>query len=167
MHIPRIRFCRRTSVFERRAKNRHGHTQTGRRHIPRGGRRASDLVRVGVFASLCALVSSSAGAQGPMQFGFDAKSVHRARGLGMPVTYGSTWAGASNQKWGWNGVEDDYLAEQAAIFHQRGITVVVGFGNWGQSQWRNFDRAVAAADLLGTMALQSSVRDASTYSFRR
>ena len=250
MHIPLIRFCRRTSVFERRAPNRRGHTQTGRRHIPRGGRRASDLVRVGVFASLCALVSSSAVAQGSVQFGFDANSVHRARGLGMPVAYGSTWAGAWNQKWGWNGVEEDlrrakaagvvpvvqwwywgddispscvergcqdryhgvqkdkatwsrmsneladlivgvggpdsralvvietefnkngienyepfdgYLAEQAAIFHQRGLRVVVGFGNWGQPLWKNFDRAIAAADLLGTMALQSSVRDGLTY----
>ncbi len=58
---------------------------------------------------------------------------------------------------------DGYLAEQAAIFHQRGLTVVVGFGNWGHAHWKNFDRAIAAADLLGTMALQSSVRDASTY----
>ncbi len=196
------------------------------------------------------MVSESAAAQGQVQFGFDTKSVSRARALGMPATYASTWAGAWNQKWGWDGIEDDlrraasegavpviqwwywgddispscvehgctdqyhgvrkdkatwlrlsneladlivriggtdspalvvietefnkhgiesyepfdgYLAEQAAIFHQRGLKVVVGFGNWGQSQWKNFDRAVAAADLLGTMALQSSVRDASTY----
>lgn len=245
MQIPLIGFYRGTSVFKQR---RHGHT--GRRRTPRGGRRASDLVRIGVFAALSALVSSSAIAQVPVQFGFDAKSVHRARGLGMPVAYGSTWAGAWNQKWGWKGIEDDlraakaagaipivqwwywgddispscvengcedryhgvrkdkatwsrmsneladlivrvggahsqalvvietefnkngiesyepfdgYLAEQAAIFHKRGLKVVVGFGNWGQSHWKNFDRAVAAADLLGTMALQSSVRDASTY----
>lgn len=67
-----------------------------------------------------------------------------------------------------NGIEDyepfdGYLAEQAAIFHRRGLKVIVGFGNWGQSRWKNFDRAVAAADLLGTMALQSSIRDAATY----
>ncbi|MDO8681095.1 MAG: fibronectin type III domain-containing protein [Acidobacteriota bacterium] len=189
-------------------------------------------------------------AQAPVQFGFDAKSVNRARSLGMPVTYGSTWAGAWNQKWGWNGIEQDlleakaagavpvvqwwywgddispscvengctdryqgvqkdkatwtrlsneladlivsvggadsqalvvietefnkngienyepfdgYLAEQAAIFHQRGLKVIVSFGSWGQPYWTNFDRAVASADLLGTMALQSSIRDASTY----
>lgn len=185
-----------------------------------------------------------------MQFGFDAKSVQRARSLGMPVTYASTWAGVWNQKQGWKGIEDDlrgakaagaipvvqwwywgddispncvengcedryhrvrkdkatwsrlsheladlivrvggagsqalvvietefnkngielhepfdgYLAEQAAIFHRRGLKVVVGFGNWGQPYWRNFDRAIAAADLLGTMALQSSLRDGATY----
>jgi hypothetical protein len=67
-----------------------------------------------------------------------------------------------------NGIEtygafDGYLADQAAIFHQRGVQVVIGFGNWAQQYWRNFSRAVAAADMLGTMSLQSSVRDASTY----
>jgi hypothetical protein len=206
--------------------------------------------RGGVVAVLFALMSPAVLAQAPVQFGVDAKSVARARGLGMPVTYAGTWAGAWNQKWGWDGVESDlraanaagavpvvqwwywgddisptcvergcrdryqdvqkdkptwsrmsneladlivriggadsralvviesefnkngienyepfdgYLAEQAAIFHQRGLRVVVAFGNWGQSLWKNFDRAVAAADVLGTMALQSSVRDASTY----
>ncbi len=196
------------------------------------------------------MMSSSAIAQGSVKFGFDAKSVERARGLGMPVSYASTWAGSWNQKWGWKGIEDDlraakaagtvpvvqwwywgddisptcvengcadryqgvrkdkatwfrlsneladlmvrvggadsnalvvietefnkngiesyepfdgYLEEQAEIFHRRGLRVVIGFGNWGQSQWKNFDRAVAAADLLGTMALQSSIRNGLTY----
>jgi hypothetical protein len=195
-------------------------------------------------------MSSAAMAQAPVQFGVDVKSVQRARDLGMPVTYGGTWAGAWNQKFGWGGIEadlraakaagavpvvqwwywgddispacvehgcqdryhavpkdmatwsrlsneladlivrvggadsqalvvietefnkngienyepfDGYLAEQAAIFHRRGLKVVVGFGNWGQPLWKNFDRAIAAADLLGTMALQSSIRDAATY----
>lgn len=67
-----------------------------------------------------------------------------------------------------NGIEnyepfDGYLVEQAAIFHARGIKVIVSFGNWNQAAWKNFDRAIAAADLLGTMTLQSSVRNASTY----
>jgi hypothetical protein len=67
-----------------------------------------------------------------------------------------------------NGIEDyepfdGYLADQAAIFHARQLKVVLGFGNWGRSQWRNFDRAVAAADVLGTQILRSSVRDATTY----
>jgi len=182
--------------------------------------------------------------------GIDAKSLPRARSLGLPVAYASTWAGAWNQKWGWNGVRadlrrakgsgaipvvqwwywgddisplcveqgctdryhgvrktretwvrlsneladlivltvgrgaealvvvetefnkngiedyepfDGYLVEQAEIFHRRGLKVVVGFGNWNKPKWKNFERAVAAADLLGAMALQSSVRDASTY----
>jgi hypothetical protein len=185
-----------------------------------------------------------------VQFGFDARSIDRARSLGMPIAYASTWAGSWNQKWGWDGIEDDlrqaraagvvpvvqwwywgddispsclesgcqdryqgvhkdkstwtrlsneladlilrvggpgspalvvietefnkngvetyepfdgYLAEQAAIFHLRGLKVVVGFGNWGHSHWVHFDRAIAAADLLGTMALQSSIHDRATY----
>jgi hypothetical protein len=183
-----------------------------------------------------------------MRFGFDTKSIQKGRGLGVPVSYGNTWAGSWNQKLGWGGVEQDmqqaraagvtpvipwwywgddispsavengvtdryqgvhkdratwtrlsneladvvarasgpgaliviepefnkngienyeafdgYLADQAAIFHQRGLKVVIGFGNWGRSSWTNFDRAVGAADLLGTMSLQSSLRDASTY----
>ena len=235
-------------VSQSMSDRRHG--ASDRRHAPRGGRRASDRIRIGIFAALCALVSSAALAQEPVKFGFDAKSVQRARSLGMPVTYGSTWAGSWNQKWGWNGIEQDlllaksagavpvvqwwywgddispscvangctdryqgvwkdratwtrlsneladlivrvgganspalvvietefnkngieqhelfdgYLVEQAEIFHRRGLKVIVSFGNWGQPYWTNFDRAVASADLLGTMALQSSMRNASTY----
>jgi hypothetical protein len=184
--------------------------------------------------------------QAAIRLGFDNKSIQQARSLGVPVSYGSTWAGSWVQRYGWGGIEselsqaraagvtavipwlywsddispscvengctdryqgvwkdkttwmrlaneladvaaryggaliviepefnkggienyeafDGYLAEQAAIFHQRGLQVVIGFGNWGRSHWRNFDRAVAAADVLGTMALQSSQRDAGTY----
>jgi hypothetical protein len=195
------------------------------------------------------MMASPASAQ-PVRFGFDARSARRARDLGMPVRYAVTWAGAWNQTWGWNGIENDlretkaaglipvvqwwywgddispacvengctdryqgvhkdkatwirlsneladlvvavggadsaalvviepefnkngienyepfdgYLAEQAAIFHRRGLKVVVGFGNWDQPAWKNFGRAAAAADLLGTTTLQSSVRDALTY----
>lgn len=183
-----------------------------------------------------------------MPLGFDAGSAHRARALGVQVSYATAWAGAWNQKLGWAGLEDQlqqarsagatpvipwlywgddispsaiesgcidryqgvmkdratwmrlaheladlaarsggpgaivviepefnkngietyepfdgYLVEQAAIFHERGLRVVIGFGNWGPSRWTNFERAVAAADLLGTMSLQSSVRDAGSY----
>jgi len=184
----------------------------------------------------------------PLPLGFDAKAAQQARGLGVAVSYGTAWAGAWNQKYGWNGLAteiqqarsagatpvipwlywsddispacvangcvdryqgvpkdratwtrlsneladvaarsggagtivviepefnkngietyeafDGYLAEEAAIFHQRGLRVVISFGNWGQSRWTNFDRAVASADLVGTMALQSSVRDSGSY----
>jgi hypothetical protein len=59
---------------------------------------------------------------------------------------------------------DEYLAQQAAIFHGRGhIKVVLGFGNWGREHWPRFDRAIGAADLLGTQLLRSSIRDASSY----
>ena len=219
-----------------------------RRQTPRGGRRVGDKIRLALFTALCAAATAPASAQ--VQFGFDADSVSKARQLGMPVAYGSAWAGSWNQKWGWkdverklreakdagvvpvvqwwywgddispncvehgctdryagvrkdkanwtrlsneladlivnvmgpdsgtlvitetefnkNGIEnykpfDGYLAEQADIFHARRLKVVLGFGNWGRSQWKNFDRAVASADLLGAQILQSSVRDASTY----
>jgi hypothetical protein len=52
------------------------------------------------------------------------------------------------------------LAEQARLFHSRGpIRVVVGFGNWGSSEWGRFDRAVAASDMVGIQLLRSSVRE--------
>jgi hypothetical protein len=184
----------------------------------------------------------------PLPIGFDAKAALQARSLGISVSYGTAWAGAWNQKYGWAGLEtevqqaraagatpvipwlywsddispaavengvvdryqgvpkdratwtrlsneladlaarsggpgtmiviepefnkngietyepfDGYLADEAAIFHQRGLRVVISFGNWNQSRWASFDRAIASADLLGTMSLQSSVRDAGTY----
>ena len=194
------------------------------------------------------LLAATMTAQVPVKFGVDAPSVGIARKFGMPIAYAGAWAGAWNQKFGWDGIRahlrdakadgvipivqwwywgddisprcveqgcldqyhkvrkdratwtrlaneladlivsigapqafvvietefnkhgietyepfDGYLVEQAAIFHRRGLKVVVGFGNWGQPLWKNFDRAIAASDLLGTMALQSSVRDAATY----
>lgn len=202
-----------------------------------------------LMTGLLAGLVSPAAAQ-TMRFGVDASSTSRAIAEGLPVTYGSMWAGAWNQRWGWDGIRsqlaeakasgvtpviqwwywgddisptcveqgcwdarqdvqkdkatwyrmsreladlvaatmgpgsgaviivetefnkngietyepfDGYLAEHASIFQGLGFAVVVGFGSWGQSLWPNFDRAVAAADLLGTMVLQSSVRNASTY----
>jgi len=44
----------------------------------------------------------------------------------MPVTYGSTWAGAWNQKWGWNGIEQDLLEAKSA-----GAVPVVQWWYWG------------------------------------
>ncbi len=224
-----------------------------RRGAPRGGRRALDHVRVAIFAALCSALSASmASAHTRIGFGFDVNSTKRARDLGMPVSYGSIWAGSWNQKdkFGWGGIKDQlqtakanhvvpvvvwwywgddispscvengcadryqgvrkdkatwyrmsaeladlivavmgpdsgtivvvenefnqggigsyepfdgYLADHMAIFHQRRIRTALEFGNWDRQLWKNFDRAVAGADLLGAMALQSSVRDASTY----
>jgi hypothetical protein len=67
-----------------------------------------------------------------------------------------------------NGVEkyrpfDDDLAKVAAIFHEQGVKVVLGFGSWGQSTWSNFRGAIAASDYLGMQLLRSSVRDAASY----
>ena len=63
-----------------------------------------------------------------------------------------------------NGIEeyeafDGYLAEHARIFQSRGAKVVIAFGSWGQNHWPRFDRAIAAADLLGTQLLRSSMRE--------
>lgn len=222
-----------------------------RRRGRRGGRRVGDLARASALSVLClALSSVKAAAAEPVRFGFDVASVSAARGKGMPLTFGSLWAGAWNQKHGWGGIQDQlsaakangvipviqwwywgddispacvengcwdgrqgvqkdkatwyrmsneladlvvrvmgpgspaiivvegefnragienyepfdgYLADHARIFHDRKLTVVLEFGNWGQSLWPNFDRAIAASDLLGAMVLQSSIHEASTY----
>lgn len=207
-------------------------------------------VTSGITVALCVLLPAAGGAKTSMRFGVDAKSASRAIAIGMPISYGSMWAGPWNQKHGWQGLEDELrqakkagtipvvqwwywgddispscvkngckdryhgvqkdtatwtrlsneladlivrvggkagpplvvietefnkngietyapfdadLAEQAKIFRSRGIKVIVGFGNWGQVHWKRFPKAIAAADMLGTMALQSSVRDKATY----
>jgi fibronectin type III domain protein len=223
-----------------------------RRQFARGGRRASDIGRTALFALLYAAVSvSTASAQNRVQFGVDATSAARARQSGLQVGYGSLWAGAWNQKYGWGGIEsqllaaksagvtplvhwwywgddisptcvengcvdryhgvpknkatwyrmsneladliarvsagsaarplvvietefnkngienyepfDGYLAEHALFFHNRGLDVIISFGNWGRAAWPRFDRAIAAADMLGAMVLKSSVRNATSY----
>jgi hypothetical protein len=59
---------------------------------------------------------------------------------------------------------DGYLLDQIVELHRiPGVKVVIGFGNWGLNNWPRFNRAAAAADLVGTQLLRSSVRDASTY----
>ena len=59
---------------------------------------------------------------------------------------------------------DGYLLDQIVELHRvAGVKVVLGFGNWGLSNWARFDRAASAADMVGTQLLRSSVREASTY----
>ena len=59
---------------------------------------------------------------------------------------------------------DAELADVAAILHRRGnVRVVIAFGNWGREYWGRFDRAVAAADFVGTQLLRSSVREPDEY----
>jgi len=59
---------------------------------------------------------------------------------------------------------DGYLLDQIAELHRvPGAKVIVGFGNWGLSNWARFDRAASAADWVGTQLLRSSIRDAATY----
>ncbi|HLE47657.1 MAG TPA: carbohydrate-binding domain-containing protein [Candidatus Thermoplasmatota archaeon] len=56
---------------------------------------------------------------------------------------------------------DGYLAEKAAFFHRAyaASQVVLGFGNWADWNWKVFDRAATAADLLGLQAMRGSTRD--------
>jgi hypothetical protein len=59
---------------------------------------------------------------------------------------------------------DGYLLDQIVELHRvTGVRVILGFGNWGLSNWARFDRAASAADMVGTQLLRSSVRDAATY----
>ena len=221
-----------------------------RRTTPRGGRRLADKIRLAVFTAVCAVATVPATASAQVRFGFDTDSLPKAKQVGMPVAYGAAWAGAWNQKWGWNDVKaklqaakdagvtpviqwwywgddispacvengctdryegvwkdkatwtrlsneladlivqvmgpdsgalvvtetefnkngiedyrpfDSYLVDQAAIFHARQLKVVLGYGNWGRAQWRNFSGAAAAADLIGTQILRSSIRDSTDY----
>ena len=68
-----------------------------------------------------------------------------------------------------NGIEnyepfDGYLLDQIIELRRvPGVKVILGFGNWGLSAWPRFDRAAAAADMVGTQLLRSSVRDAKSY----
>lgn len=59
---------------------------------------------------------------------------------------------------------DQELVAVTQILRSRGnVKVVLGFGNWGRRHWATFDRAAAAADLIGTQLLRSSVRDHAVY----
>lgn len=84
------------------------------------------LRSVAAISTLSVLLASPVLAQTPVLFGVDSKSVSRARTLGLPVHYGSAWAGAWNQKWGWTGVEQDLRQAYAA-----GVIPVVHWWYWG------------------------------------
>jgi hypothetical protein len=59
---------------------------------------------------------------------------------------------------------DAELASVARRLKRRSnVKVVLAFGNWGRENWRRFERAVDASDLVGTQLLRSSVRDAESY----
>ena len=66
-----------------------------------------------------------------------------------------------------NGIEDwdtfdGYLRDQANMIRYAAPSadIVIGFGHWGE--WDLFDRAVAAADLVGFQVLRGSTRDSTT-----
>ena len=65
-------------------------------------------------------------AEAQVKFGVDVNSVARARALGMPVGYGSIWAGAWNQRYGWGGIK-----EQLQTANANGVTPVIQWWYWG------------------------------------
>src|SRR5207249_11400449 len=64
----------------------------------------------------------------PMRFGVDAASASKAIAQGLPMTYGSLWAGSWNQpeKYGWGGIQTQLQAAKAA-----GVTPVIQWWYWG------------------------------------
>ena len=58
---------------------------------------------------------------------------------------------------------DAWLEEKLEFFRSKGFRVVVGFGNWSRQHWKNYDRAIAAADMIGAQILYSSVRNETAY----
>lgn len=68
-----------------------------------------------------------------------------------------------------NGIEnyepfDGYMLDQIVELRRiAGVKVILAFGNWGLSAWSRFDRSAAAADMVGTQLLRSSVREAKSY----
>lgn len=55
---------------------------------------------------------------------------------------------------------DGYLADMAAKIHQGypNAVVVLGFGNWDSGNWKTFDRAAAASDMVGIQGMRGSTR---------
>jgi hypothetical protein len=59
---------------------------------------------------------------------------------------------------------DGYMAAMADKIHAAypAAIIVLGFGNWGQPYWGNFDRAVAESDMVGIQSMRGSTRQAKT-----
>jgi hypothetical protein len=138
-------------VERRRTEDRRAGSD--RRGSARGGRRISDAVVGGILLSQLAAVSPVAAADAvanglvvrtgrrasdvrvldrpalaaaPLRFGTEVKSLARARSQGLSFEYGVTWAGAWNQKYGWDAVRRDLREARA-----RGATPVVQWWYWG------------------------------------
>jgi hypothetical protein len=89
--------------------------------------RLSRLARIAALGALVSIAAVSvAAAQEPMRFGMDATAAGMATSKGMPLTYGSLWAGAWNQQWGWDGIETQLQTAKA-----HGLVPVVHWWYWG------------------------------------
>jgi len=90
------------------------------------GSRATDLVGVANAGGGGNRGRSVVGAQEPMRFGVDMRSVGQAVAQGLPMTYGAFWVGAWTQKGGWGEVD-----RQLAEARTRGVVPVVNWWYWG------------------------------------
>ncbi len=56
---------------------------------------------------------------------------------------------------------DGYMAAMTDKIHAGypNAIVVLGFGNWDNAKWGNFDRAAAAADMVGLQGMRGSTKD--------
>lgn len=89
--------------------------------------RLSRLARMAAVGSMLSIAAVSvAVAQEPMRFGMDATAAGTAASKGMLLTYGSLWAGAWNQTWGWGGIETQLQTARA-----NGLVPVVHWWYWG------------------------------------
>jgi hypothetical protein len=59
---------------------------------------------------------------------------------------------------------DGYLADMANRLHAAypNAVLVLGFGNWGSSDWHTFDRAAAACQMVGLQGMKGSTKDSAT-----
>ncbi len=107
----------------------------------RGGRRFSDVARVGTIAAMTALAAargvwaaepaaratpSASSRSGPMRFGIDVDSVKALRNKGVDVSYGTFWVGSWTGRYGWGEAD-----AQLKLAKNAGITPVVNWWYWG------------------------------------
>lgn len=107
----------------------------------RGGRRLSDVARVGAIAAMATLAgargvsaaepaahrtASSASETAPMRFGIDVDSVKTLRNKGVDVSYGTFWVGSWTERYGWGEADS-----QLKLAKNAGITPVVNWWYWG------------------------------------
>jgi hypothetical protein len=77
-------------------------------------------------AFLLMLTALNASAQQPVRFGIDVASARETVNKGLPMTYGSMWAGSWNQKSGWGGIESQLKSAKA-----NGLVPVIQWWYWG------------------------------------
>src|SRR5437867_9538318 len=92
------------------------------------GRVYSRLARLVFVLAMLGAADRAIATDPPMLFGVDAAAASKAIAQGLPMTYGSLWAGAWNQpeKYGWGGIKTQLQQAKAA-----GVTPVIQWWYWG------------------------------------